>query len=115
MVTPVARREAVAPSTEHAAFVESFNGQLRDDLSNKTQSTALGHAREALATCRVDYSAVRPHRQLGNLTPAEYSKLSVCLMQRHVALELVGGSAPRPVASSSCQGAIERRTLLIAR
>ena len=32
------------------AFVESFNGRMRDELLNKTLFMSMGHAREKLAT-----------------------------------------------------------------
>jgi putative transposase len=39
------------------AFVESFNGRLRDELLNETLFTSLAHAREALAIWKEDYYA----------------------------------------------------------
>ena len=53
------------------AFVESFNGRLRDECLNKTLFTSLPHARAVLAAWRHDYNTVRPHSQLGGRTPAE--------------------------------------------
>ncbi len=103
-----------AGKPQQNAFVESFNGRLRDELLNETLFTSLGHARQALAAWKLDYNTVRPHSRLGNLPPAEYAKLSACQMQRDEALELVGGSAPRPVASPSRQGSNEAGTLPIA-
>ena len=41
------------------AFVESFNGRLRDELLNETLFTSLAHARAALA----DWRARLQHRQ----------------------------------------------------
>lgn len=81
------------------AFVESFNGRLRDELLNETLFTSLPHAREVLAAWRIDYNTLRPHSGLGNLPPAIYAKLSASVKQRGEALEQPRGSAPRPVAS----------------
>lgn len=53
------------------AFVESFNGRLRDECLNETLLTPLAHARFVLATWRHDYNSVRPHAKLGGKTPAE--------------------------------------------
>jgi putative transposase len=103
-----------AGKPQQNAFVESFNGRLRDELLNETLFVSLSHARQALAAWKLDYNTVRPHSRLGNLPPAEYAKLSACQMQRDDALELVGSSAPRPVASPSRQGSNEAGTLLIA-
>ena len=73
----------IAPGKpQQNAFVESFNGRLRDELLNETLFTSLTHVREALATWKDDYNTVRPHSALGNLAPAIYAKLSVPAMQR---------------------------------
>ena len=104
----------IAPGKpQQNAFIESFNGRLRDELLNETLFTSLNHVREALAIWREDYNTVRPHSALDNLPPAIYAKLSAPVMQRDGALRYVEGSAPRPVASPSHQGSNETRTLLI--
>jgi len=92
------------------AFIESFNGRLRDELLNETLFTSLHHAREALADWKDDYNTVRPHSAIGNVPPALYAKLSDPAMQRDGSLRF-GGSAPRPVASPSLQGSNEERAL----
>lgn len=94
------------------AFIESFNGRLRDELLNETLFASLAHAREALAIWRDDYNTVRPHSAIGNVPPAIYAKLSDSEMQRDGSLELPWGSAPHPVASPSLQGSNEGRALL---
>jgi len=53
------------------AFVESFNGRLRDECLNETLFTSLAHARAVLREWRHDYNHVRPHSKLGGLTPIE--------------------------------------------
>jgi len=93
------------------AFVESFNGRLRDELLNETLFTSLAHARAALADWRQDYNTIRPHSGVGNLPPAVYAKLGASMMQRDGALELLGGSAPHPVAPPSHTGSNHQRTL----
>ena len=89
------------------AFIESFNGRLRDELLNETLFASLDHAREALADWKEDYNTVRPHSAIGNVPPAVYAKLSDPVMQRVGSPELPWGSAPRPVASPSRQGSNE--------
>jgi putative transposase len=96
------------------AFIESFNGRLRDELLNETLFTSLGHARAVLSTWKDDYNTVRPHSGLGNLAPSIYAELSAPGMQRDGALRCIGGSAPRPVASPSQQGSNQPGTLPIA-
>lgn len=58
------------------AFVESFNGRLRDELLNETLFTSLAQARAELANWQLDYNTVRPHSRLGGLTPAQIAATS---------------------------------------
>lgn len=95
------------------AFVESFNGRLRDELLNETLFSSLAHARAALADWKEDYNTVRPHSGVGNLPPAAYAKLSDPAMQRDGTLHSIRGSAPHPVAPPSPMGSNEQQTLLI--
>ena len=55
------------------AFVESFNGRLRDELLNETLFRSLPHVRGALQSWRHDYNTDRPHSRLAWLTPAGYA------------------------------------------
>ena len=104
----------IAPGKpQQNAFIESFNGRLRDELLNETLFTSLAHAREALSIWMEDYNTTRPHSALGNLAPADYAKRSASDVQRDGALRYIEGSAPRPVASPSHQGSNDARTLLI--
>lgn len=54
------------------AFIESFNGRLRDECLNETLFSSLNDAREELAKWREDYNHYRPHSSIGNLTPSEF-------------------------------------------
>ena len=56
------------------AFVESFNGRLRDECLNETLFSSLTHARIELAAWRKDYNNVRPHSKLGGHTPAQTAR-----------------------------------------
>jgi len=53
------------------AFIESFNGSLRDELLNEELFDSLADARRKLAVWRYDYNNVRPHSSLANRTPAQ--------------------------------------------
>ena len=55
------------------AFVESFNGRLRDELLNETLFRSLPQARLAMDAWRTDYNTLRPHSKLGWLTPTGYA------------------------------------------
>ena len=46
------------------AFIESFNGSLRDELLNEEIFDTLDDARRKLALWRYDYNTVRPHSSL---------------------------------------------------
>jgi hypothetical protein len=52
------------------AFVESFNGRLRDECLNETLFTSMHQARPALAAWRQNYNTIRPHSSLGYRPPA---------------------------------------------
>lgn len=79
------------------AFIESFNGRLRDEFLNETLFTSLPQARLALEDWRRDYNTVRPHSSLGWLTPAAYA--AQFSPQRGQGAALRNGSAPWPVAA----------------
>jgi putative transposase len=84
------------------AFIESFNGRLRDELLNETLFSSLAQARVALGCWRADYNGSRPHSQLGWKTPSEYA--FTCNPRRDLALRYADGSAPAPVATTAQPG-----------
>ncbi len=55
------------------AYVESFNGRLRDECLNEHWFPTLLHARTSIESWRRDYNEERPKRALGGLTPAQYA------------------------------------------
>jgi putative transposase len=94
------------------AFIESFNGRLRDELLNETLFRSLPHARLVLEAWRRDYNAERPHSRLGWLTPQAYAAcLQTPSSQPDKTLPLFGGSASCPVASTAETRFTEPRTL----
>ena len=68
--TGVAWHYIVPGKPQQNAFIESFNGRLRDELLNEEVFDTLEGARNALKRWRDDYNHVRPHSSLGGLTPA---------------------------------------------
>jgi putative transposase len=101
----------IAPGKpQQNAFIESFNGRLRDELLNETLFSSLAEARTMLAEWRLDYNTQRPHSRLGWLTPSEFASRNVQDKQR-----LLGaasqGSAPIAVASTAQTGNHEAETL----
>jgi putative transposase len=91
------------------AFVESFNGRLRDEFLNETLFTSLSQARAELETWRRDYNTERPHSSLGNLTPIAYAARIASVPQQAEALRSIEGFAPRPVASPDLSGPNDER------
>jgi putative transposase len=91
------------------AFIESFNGRLRDEFLNETLFTSLGQARIALEDWRRDYNVVRPHSGIDWLTPAEFA--TGFETRRAKALELLDGSAPWPGAPNVLEN-VNRQTPL---
>lgn len=60
------------------AYVESFNGRMRDELLNESLFFGLDHARKQLAAWVTDYNTERPHSALGYATPAAFSTSLAC-------------------------------------
>jgi len=61
------------------AFVESFNGRLRDECLNETLFSSLDEARTLLADWRDDYNQERPHSALANRTPEAFRNHHIAL------------------------------------
>ena len=55
------------------AYVESFNGKLRDECLNEHWFLSVAEAQQIIEAWCVDYNTVRPHRSLGQQTPAAYA------------------------------------------
>lgn len=103
----------IAPGKpQQNAFVESFNGRLRDELLNETLFTSLAQARVVIEDWRCDYNSERPHGALGNLTPLAYATRNASVPQQAGALRYVAASAPRPVATPGPIGPNDERILL---
>jgi putative transposase len=56
------------------AFIESFNGRLRDECLNVYSFESIPHAQGVIEAWRCDYNDHRPHGALGRLTPSEYAE-----------------------------------------
>jgi putative transposase len=54
------------------AFIESFNGRLRQECLNQNWFLSLADARETIENWRQDYNEYRPHSSLGQQTPSEF-------------------------------------------
>jgi putative transposase len=56
------------------AFVESFQGRLRDECLDRHWFLGLGDARHTVEAWRQDYNQARPHSALGYRPPAEFRR-----------------------------------------
>jgi putative transposase len=54
------------------AFVESFNGRMRDECLNLHWFRSLRHARDEITEWRHHYNVKRPHSALEWLSPTEF-------------------------------------------
>jgi putative transposase len=71
------------------AFVESFNGRMRDECLNLHWFQSLRHARDEIAAWRPHHNAKRQHSALGWLSPMEFLTTTTTPV-----LEPLAGSAP---------------------
>lgn len=55
------------------AYIESFNGRLRDECLNEHWFPSLLHARAEIERCQREYNEERPKKALGGLTLAAYA------------------------------------------
>lgn len=65
------------------AYIEAFNGRLRQECLNQHWFLSLADAREKIEAWRVGYNETRPHGALGWATPAEFARH--CLNEQAVA------------------------------
>lgn len=91
------------------AFIECFNGRLRDELLNETLFPSLHHARVTLAAWRTDYNKERPHSRLGWQTPAAFAQTFA--PQRGLTPRNPQSAAPAPVAQPAKNGKTQTRSL----
>lgn len=56
------------------AYIESFNGRLRDECLNEHWFTSLSHAKAVIEAWRREYNEERPKKSLAGMTPAAYAR-----------------------------------------
>ena len=54
------------------AYIESFNGRVRDECLDANLFFSLAETRCELARWKTDYNIVRPHGSLGGIPPSEF-------------------------------------------
>jgi putative transposase len=55
------------------AVAESFNGRFRDECLDRHRFATLEEARQTIEAWRIEYNTERPHRALGQQTPAAWA------------------------------------------
>lgn len=104
---------SIAPGKpQQDAYVESFNGRLRDELLNETLFRSLPHAHEMLEGWRRDHNEHRPHSKLGWMTPRDHALALSGEAGRGAALRQ--GSAHRTLGNHQPHGSNHPRALPIA-
>jgi len=78
------------------AFVESFNGKMRDECLNEHWFGTLAGARQTIEAWRRDYNEVRPHSALGNRTPQEFAARGATLRSPTAPCELHRAEEQKP-------------------
>ncbi len=73
----VALRQIEPGKPNQNAYVESFNGRLRDECLNERWFVSLAHARAVIEAWRREYNGERPKKALGGMTPAAYASSSL--------------------------------------
>ena len=105
----------IAPGKpQQNAFIESFNGKLRDELLNESLFTSLGQARSLLGAWKHDYNHNRPHSKLGWLTPIEFAKSAVPAKAMATGATILDVYAPMAIATQAQQGNNEGQSLLMS-
>ena len=87
------------------AFIESFNGTVREECLNQHWFLSLEDAQEKLEVWRRDYNEERPHSSLENLTPVEYSRRSTSTLARQT-----GTAPPAITVASTSEAPVQAET-----
>ena len=56
------------------AYIESFNGTMRDGCLNQHWFSSIAEARRVIEDWRIEYNLERPHSSLGMMTPTEFRR-----------------------------------------
>ncbi len=83
------------------AYVESFNGRLREKCLNEHWFPTLLHARTEIERWRREYNEERPKKATGGMTPATYAQ--------HLANTDIINPDPKPDCYSEWGGIASKR------
>jgi len=82
------------------AYIESFNGRLRQECLNEHWFTSLEDAQQKLDAWRDDYNGTRPHSALGNRTPQEFAAMAASARAQQM------GTVPSVLPSASADSSV---------
>ena len=82
------------------AYIESFNGKLRDELLDLEIFTSLAEAQYLADSWRAEYNQFRPHSSLGHRTPAEFAATCEASGSASLRLRPRRSQAPQPTRLS---------------
>ena len=88
------------------AFIESFNGRLREECLNQHWFLNLEDAELKLKEWKEDYNFHRPHSSLGNQTPSEFA-----MQQKTVHLFTTGSRTIEQGISEAVHNSPENRSV----
>jgi putative transposase len=86
------------------AYIESFNGRLREECLSVSWFRNLFDARRQISAWREHYNTRRPHSSLGYLTPEQFAALFRAAGQSSAELGQGAGPFPRPPSPSDTSG-----------
>lgn len=75
------------------AFIESYNGRMREECLNVHWFMSMNSARRIIEEWRVDYNTARPHSSLNDLTPEEFMRKETEKMKTNELLFYTGISS----------------------
>lgn len=93
------------------AYVESFNGRMRDELLNESLFISLAHAKAIIANWVHDYNTARPHSSLEYRTPMAHAEILRAMGPASTPLR---GSEAGPIAHLAPTGVTSGQTLTMA-
>jgi putative transposase len=70
------------------AFIETFNGSLRNKCLNLHLFDNLVEAKRLIEAWRIDYNVSHPHMGIGNIPPREYA-LQIWLLEQNAGSDVV--------------------------
>ena len=78
------------------AYVESFNGKVRDECLNEHSSRNIDHTRNKIERWREHYNQVRPHSSLNNQTPVAFAEKSRAPLGGQGGIKRLATTLPKP-------------------